>query len=199
MTIFERPPQQILPGAAAAALMALALVACSTPGARPSPDTPASDSESVNTGYTLLHVIVSGQENSDKLLLIKHVSPEVRQIIKQISEATQKIEADLQRFAKEDPHIRLDRSVLPLMEEKQRESATLERGLQLVGTSGKKFERLLLLTQSGLLTTERHIARVMRDAEKDPERKAFWGQAVKTFDELYANLVKLLEDRYFSH
>ena len=44
----------------------------------------------------------------------------------------------------------------------------------------------------------RLLARVMRDSETHPERKAFWEQSAKTFDELYAKLVKLLEDEYFS-
>jgi hypothetical protein len=38
----------------------------------------------------------------------------------------------------------------------------------------------------------------MRDKELNPERKAFWKGAVKTFDRLYAKLVKLLEDQYFT-
>jgi hypothetical protein len=94
--------------------------------------------------------------------------------------------------------IKLDRRVLPLIEALQRENAQAERGKQFLETSGKEFERLLLLTQSGVLTTERHISRVMRDKELNPERKAFWKGAVKAFDRLYAKLVKLLEDQYFT-
>lgn len=198
MINFERQERQAASHATCVVLLALAMAGCSLFGSKPSRETPASDPESVNAGYTLLYSIVSGQKNSDKLLLIKHVSPQVKQIIKEISEETGKIDAGLKKFAKDDPNIRLDRSVLPLIEEKQRESATLERGLQFLGTSGKPFERLLLLSQSGLLTTERHVARVMRDSETNPDRKAFWAQTATTFDELYAKLLKLLEDEYFS-
>ncbi len=182
---------------ATVALLAIALAGCSLFGPKPSQQTPASDPDSINTGYTLLYIIVAGQKSSDKVLLIKHVSPQVKDIIKEISEATGKIDAELKAFAKNDPDIQLERRVLPLIETKQRESAVAERVLQFVGTSGKRFERLLLLSQSGLLTTERHIARVMRDSETHPGRKAFWEQTAKTFDELYAKLVKLLEDEYF--
>jgi hypothetical protein len=186
------------PHRALVTLLAIALAGCSVFGPEPSQETPTSDPESVNVGYTLLYTIVSAQKNSDKILLIKRVSPQVEKVIKDISNATGDMDADLKKFAKEDPNIVLDRSVLPLIEEKQRESATLERGLQFIGTSGKPFERLLLLTQSGLLTTERHVSRVMRDSEANPDRKAFWEQATKTFDKLYAELVKLLENEYFS-
>jgi hypothetical protein len=131
-------------------------------------------------------------------LIIKRVSSEVRALIEEISNAAGELNDELERFAKQDRLIKLDRRVLPLIEALQRENAQAERGKQFLETSGKEFERLLLLTQSGVLTTERHISRVMRDKELNPERKVFWKGAVKTFDRLYAKLVKLLEDQYFT-
>lgn len=196
--MFPRRQWQSISQAIMVALFAIALAGCSMPGPRPAQEAPPSDPESVNAGYTLLYTIVSRQKHTDKLLIVKRVSPQVKQMIKEISVAAGKIDADLKRFASRDPRIELDRRVLPLIEAKQRESAVFERGLQFLGTSGKPFERLLLLTQAGLLTTERHVARVMRDSEQHPERKEFWKQTVKTFDELYVRLLKLLEDEYFS-
>jgi len=196
--MFPRRQWQVLAQTIVALSCAVALAGCSMLGSRPSQEAPASDSESVNAGYVLLYTIVSTQKHADKLLIVKRVSPQVKQMVQEISEAAGKIDADLRRFADGDPRIEIDRRVLPLIEAKQRESAAFERGLQFLGTSGKPFERLLLLTQSGLLTTERHLARVMRDSEQFPERKEFWKQTAKTFDELYAQLLKLLEDEYFS-
>lgn len=196
--LIEPLKQKIILRPAMAPLLALLLAGCSIFGPKPSQEAPASDPESVNAGYTLMYNFVATQKNSDKLLIIKRASPRVDRMIKEISDAAGKIDAGLKKFAKEDSSIQLDRRVLPLMEAKQRESAQAERALQFLGTSGKPFERLLLLTQSGVLTTQRHVARVMRDSETNPERKAFWDQTAKTFDRLYAKVVTLLEDQYFS-
>jgi hypothetical protein len=183
---------------AAAVVLIWGLGGCSLLGYKPSTQTPINDPESVNIGYVLLYDLVAKQKNADKLLIIKRVSPEVRALIEEISNAVGELNDELERFAKQDRVITLDRRVLPLIEALQRENAQAERGKQFLETSGKKFERLLLLTQSGVLTTERHISRVMRDKEPNPERKAFWEGAVKTFDHLYTKLVRLLEDQYFT-
>lgn len=185
--------------AAAAALAWLALLGgCGLLGPRPSQQAPASDPDSVRSGYALMYSFVARQKNSDKILIVKRTSPQVKTMMQEISAAARHIDASLKAIAQRDPAIELDRRVLPLIEAQQRESAELERGLQFLGTSGRPFERLLLLTQSGVLTTERHLSRAMRDAESDPERKAFWARTAKTFDEIYAKLNKLLEDEYFS-
>jgi hypothetical protein len=183
---------------AAAVVLIWGLGGCSLLGHKPSTQTPINDPESVNIGYVLLYDLVAKQKNADKLLIIKRVSPEVRALIEEISNAVGELNDELERFAKQDRVITLDRRVLPLIEALQRENAQAERGKQFLETSGKKFERLLLLTQSGVLTTERHISRVMRDKEPNPERKAFWEGAIKTFDRLYTKLIRLLEDQYFT-
>jgi hypothetical protein len=182
---------------AAAVVLVWGLGGCSLLGPKPSMQTPIDDPESVNIGYVLLYDLVAKQKNTDKLLIIKRVSSEVRALIEELSNAAGELNDELERFAKQDRLIKLDRRVLPLIEALQRENVQAERGKQFLETSGKEFERLLLLTQSGVLTMERHISRVMRDKELNPERKAFWEGAVKTFDRLYAKLVKLLEDQYF--
>jgi len=177
--------------------LATLLAGCSILGPKPSQGTPTSDPESVNVGYTLLYNIVATQKNSDKLLIIKRVSPEVRSVIQEVSKAAGAIDEELKQFAKADPAIKLDHRVLPLIEAKARESAQAERGKQFLETSGKPFERLLILTQSGVLTTERHIARAMRESERNPERRAFWERTTKTFDALYEKLLALLEEQYY--
>jgi hypothetical protein len=185
---------------ALAFIAALVLGGCGLAGggARPTTNEAALDPDSVFVGYTLMYEFVSTQKASDKLLLIKRESDEVEAMINEISAVARDIEAQLKRIADAEPRIRLEAPVLPLMERKQRESARAERLKDFLGKSGKEFERLLLLTQAGSLTAERHIARAMREAETDPERKAFWEQTARRFDELYAKLVRLLEERYYS-
>lgn len=180
---------------------ALLLGACSglqTKLAEPTTQAGAADPDSVFVGYALMYEFVSTQKNSDKLLLIKRESDDVNRMVKEISQWAGEVDGQLKRFAKAEPRIKLDDNQLPLLEKKQRESARAERTKEFLGTSGKEFERLILLTQSGSLTTERHIARALRESEQDPERKAYWEMATRRFDEVYARLKKLLEQQYFS-
>ena len=192
-----------LPGAVQSlrrvALLSLAALVsgCSLLGPKPSQLTPTSDPDSINVGYVLLYQIVATQKNSDKLLIIKSASADTRKLIKEISDEADKIENEIIKISKQAPPFKLDQRVLPLIEAKQREAASSERGKEFLGTNGKEFERLMILTQSGVLTTERNISRVMREEEKNPERHAFWVKTTKTFDELYAKLIDLLEAKYY--
>jgi hypothetical protein len=151
-----------------------------------------------NSGYALLYAIVSVQKNSDKILIIRKVSPDVSALTNEISDLAGDLDTQLKQLAKDNPSIKLDAVVLPTIEIRQRESAALERAKQFLAITGKPFERLLLLTESGVLTTERHLTRVMGDEEKSPQRKIFWKNAQQRFDQIYAKLRALLESQYFT-
>lgn len=161
-------------------------------------DPNASQRADPNVGYALLYKFVATQKNSDKLLIIRKVSPEVEALMDQLSTFAGELDGQLKDIAKHNPEIKLDAEVLPAIEVKSRESAQFERTKQFLTTTGKPFERLLLLTQSGALTSERHLTRVMRDAEQDPERKQFWTDAQAGFDRIYEQLLALLEQQYYS-
>lgn len=174
------------------------LFGCAIFGSNQSTDPTREQQANPNSGYALLYSFVSVQKNSDKILIIRKVSPEVKTLINEISELAGDLDAQLKQLAKDDPSIRLDAVVLPKIEVQQRESAQLERAKQFLSITGKPFERLLLLTQSGVLTTERHLTRVMSEEEKNPQRKTFWSNAQQRFDQIYAKLLALLESQYFS-
>lgn len=158
----------------------------------------AQDLESINAGYVIIHQFVSTQKNSGLLLMIKRESDDVQAVIDDISRVAAGIDKQIEAFAKQDPTIKLDRVVLPKIEREQRDSAQRERAKQLLESDGKAFERLLLLTQSGVLTTERHISRAMVQNEKNPERNVFWRETQQQFDRLYASVMALLEAQYYS-
>lgn len=192
MTLFSAA--RIVAIAAAAQL----LFGCALLGSNPSTDPTREQRADPNSGYAILYSLVSVQKSSDKILIIRKVSPEVNALIKEISELAGELDAQLKQIAKDDPSIKLDAVVLPKTEVLQRESAQLERAKQFLTMTGKPFERLLLLTQSGVLTTERHVTRVMGDEEKNPQRKIFWMNAQQRFDQIYDKFVALLESQYYS-
>ena len=193
MTLFSC--MRIIAIAAAAQL----LFGCAISGSNQTTDPTREQRADPNSGYALLYLFVSLQKNSDKILIIRKVSPEVKALTKEISDFADDLDAQLKQFAKEDPSIKLDAVVLPMIEVQQRESAQLERAKQFLAITGKPFERLLLLTHSGVLTSERHLTRVMGEEEKNPQRKIFWKNAQQRFEQIYARLRALLESQYFSH
>jgi hypothetical protein len=192
MTLFTSA--RIIAIAAAAQL----LFGCALVGSNQTTDPAREQLANPNSGYALLYAIVSVQKNSDKILIIRKVSPDVSAMTHEISDLAGDLDTQLKQLAKDDPSIKLDAVVLPMIEVKQRESAALERAKQFLAITGKPFERLLLLTESGVLTTERHLTRVMGDEEKNPQRKIFWKNAQQRFDQIYAKLRALLESQYFA-
>ncbi len=182
----------------AIAAAALQLLGCSIFGSNQSTDPTREQRADANSGYAILYSLVSVQKSSDKILIIRKVSPEVNALIKEISDVAGDLDTQLKQFAKDDPSIKLDAVVLPKIEVQQRESAQLERAKQFLTMTGKPFERLLLLTQSGVLTTERHVTRVMGEEEKNPQRKMFWKDAQRRFDQIYEKFLALLENQYYS-
>lgn len=181
-----------------ALMLAGSLSGCAVLG-KPEPAPPEPDYPTVNEGYNLLYEVVSTQKFTDKLLLIKIESDAVDAVISELSEDAARIEVQLKELAKGDPTLDLDRAVLPEVERRTRDSANLERLKDLLGGTGKHFERLLLLTQSGALNQMRHLARVMVEAETQEDRKGFWQEVQRQFDENYRNVVELLESEYFIH
>jgi hypothetical protein len=181
-----------------ALMLAGSLSGCTILG-KPEPAPPEPDYPTVNEGYNLLYEVVSTQKFTDKLLLIKIESDAVDAVISELSEDAARMEAQLQEIAREDPTLDLEREILPEVERRKRDSVQMERLKDLLGGTGKRFERLLLLTQSGALNQTRHLARVVVETEAREDRKAFWREVQRQFDENYRNVVELLESEYFIH
>lgn len=160
--------------------------------------TPARPDSPTSEGYSLLYEIVSQQKHVDTLLLIKVESDAVDRIIGEISSYAATLEERLVGLAKDDPRLDLGRQILPEMAVRTRQSIQAEQLKELLGATGKDFERRLLLSVSGPLNQARHLARVMREAETSRERKAFWQDVQTRLDAQYRRVMGLLEERYFS-
>lgn len=152
----------------------------------------------LNEGYSMLYDAVSKQKQTDKLLLIKLESKEVKTVIGGLSDAAERIQKDLDEAAKRDPRLELRLQPLPEIEVEARKSANFERLKDLLGQTGKEFERLLLLTQSGALNAERHLAKTLSEKETDPHRKKLMQEVSRVFDDQYQKVVRLLEAEYFT-
>ena len=156
--------------------------------------------EIVNHGYGQLYQSASGLKHVNKLLYVKFESDAVEKVLDGMSAYCAKLAGELEELAAKDRAMRIDRTGLPSLTERARDSSNRERLKSLapiVGSTGKDFERTYLLTQSGALNQLRHLARVTRAAEKDPERKAFLTKVGRDLDEQYRKVVKLLDAEYF--
>ena len=179
-------------------MSALAMLAAGCASEPPRPTAAVSDGHQlVSEGYTLMYDAASKLKFGDELLLVKIEADPVDEFISDISTYAGDLQGQFEELAERDPVVKLDLELLPAMEVMTRDSVTGERVPDLLSRSGKDFERLLLLTQSGALNQSRHLARVMVDTETDPERKALWQEIQARLDHLYDRTVSLLEQDYF--
>lgn len=156
--------------------------------------------EELNHGYGLLYEAASGLKQLNKVRYVKFESDAVDRMIGESSKYGAGVADDLVKLAKRDREISLDDTGLPEMEKRTRDSVRRERLMSLaplIGMGGKDFERTLLLTLSGALNQQRHLSKALLDAEENIERKRLLRDVNRGYDEIYRELVKLLDERYF--
>jgi hypothetical protein len=66
-----------------------------------------------------------------------------------------------------------------------------------VGKGGREYERTVLMSFANGLNHERHLCRVMAEAETDASLKKFLLETGKKYDAQYEAAMNLLEKEYF--
>jgi len=123
-----------------------------------------------NNCYSLLHQLLDEQKDVSMLRFIKREHTDLKNLIKKIATSSGTGSKLLEKFAKEDPSIRLDDIELPPGETATRDSIGSTKKKELLGRSGDKFELTLLLTQTEALSYAWHLAEVAGKNEPQPER-----------------------------
>ena len=181
-------------------LVCVLLEACAAATAKEDPEREKDRREIVNHGYGQLYQSATGLKQVNKLLYVKLESEAVEDVTDGMSRYCAKLAGDLEKLAEKDRDLRIDRTGLPTLAERARDSSNREQLKSLapvVGSTGKDFERAYLLNHSGALNQMRHLARVTRAAERDRERKEFLRKVERDLDEQYRKVVKLLDAEYF--
>jgi hypothetical protein len=124
-------------------------------------------------GYALLFDLLGDEKNVSKLLIIKRERPELRELIRAISDSAGHAHARLQEFAKADRSLNIKDQGLPAAEIEARKDISKERGKELLTESGKDFELRMLLSQNEALTYGAHLAGVAAKAETNQQRANF--------------------------
>ena len=145
-----------------------------------------------DNAMNLLHDLLGDEKNVSKVLIIKHASPAVKQLIKNISATAGADVKTLESFAKKETAPNWERLGLPSGEKAVRQAMSKTKEHELLHTSGKEFEFLLLLTQAEALSYGTHLARIAAENAPDPGRADQLFVIDKELDRLHADTLALL-------
>ena len=154
----------------------------------------------LSEGYSLLYQDAQKFDASDLVLLVKAESDSMKKLVNSVADVGDKMTKDLQRIAKDYPGVRIDLDPLPEMEKRKRRAVALTRAKEfapVVGKGGREYERTVLMSFANGLNHERHLCRVMAEAETDASLKKFLLDTGKKYDAQYEAAMNLLEKEYF--
>ncbi len=166
----------------------LAWAGCSSVPSHP----PRGEDRIRSEGYSLLYQLMNDESDVAKVLLFKHVEPATEKIIKEIDSTADEAKKQLEDFHKRDSSLNLEMPNLPDMEKKCRESISHAETKDLLTASGKDFERRLLMTQVQAMNYGGHLAKVLAEQEKDPQRKDMLTKLSERCLKLRSEVIRLL-------
>jgi hypothetical protein len=155
----------------------------------------------LSEGYSILYQDARKFDASDLVLLVKSESDAMKKVVTAISEMGDGLTKDLERIAKDYPGVRINLDPLPEMEKKKRMAVGVTRAKEfapVVGKGGPEYERTVLLSFANGLNHDRHLCKVMAEAETDAGLKKFLLETEKKYDGLYEDVMELLKKEYFA-
>jgi hypothetical protein len=155
----------------------------------------------LSEGYSILYQDARKFDASDLVLLVKAESEAMKKFVSSTSEMGDQLTKDLERIAKDYPGVRIDLDPLPEMEKRKRMAVGVTRAKEfapVVGKGGREYERTVLLSFANGLNHERHLCKVMAEAEPDASLKKFLLDTQSKYDALYEAAMSLLEKEYFA-
>jgi hypothetical protein len=146
----------------------------------------ASKTEVRNNAASLLADLLGDEKNVDKILIIKHNSKELGELIKSISKTADNGQKQLEELAKNDKGLNLHALQLPPGEAETRKSIAKTEEHELLLSSGEKFTTDLLLTQWDALNYGAHLAKISGENASSPEQE----KVFHSLDEAMTALMK---------
>ncbi len=154
----------------------------------------------LSEGYSMLYKDASNLDLAELILYVKVESEAMEKVVTAVAEVGAQLKKDLERIAKDYPGVRIDLDPLPEMEKLKRAAISKDRAryfAPIVGHGGREYERTVLIAYANGINHERHLCRVMAEAEPDAGLKKFLLDAEKRYDGLYDRVTALLEKDYF--
>jgi hypothetical protein len=155
----------------------------------------------LSEGYSILYQDAKKFDASDLVLLVKSESEPMKKLLNSVGAMGDELKKDLERIAKDYPGVRIDLDPLPVMEKRKRLAVGMTRAKEfapVVGKGGREYERTVLLSVSNGLNHERHLCKVMAEAETDAGLRKFLLETEKKYDALYEDVMELLRKEYFA-
>ncbi len=140
------------------------------PAAAASSAPDAAKNEVRNNAASLLADLLGQDKNISKILIIKHNSPALGQLIKTISKTAGDGAKQIELLAKNDSTLNLQSTNLPPGEKAARASDSKATEHQLLSSSGEAFEFNLLLSQVQAMSYGSELARVAAANSSSPEQ-----------------------------
>jgi hypothetical protein len=138
------------------------------PGAQIVSEKKAADDPTYRNALALLDDLLNDEKRLKLILLIKRETPELKQMVKDISESAAEGAKILKELATADPSLDLKRTQLPPGEEATRKAIAKTKEGRLLKAKGEEFEFQILLSQAEALTYASHLSGVA--AANDPDR-----------------------------
>ena len=154
----------------------------------------------LSEGYSILYQDARKFDASDLVLLVKAESDAMKKLVNSVGEMGNQLAKDLERIAKDYPGVRIDLDPLPEMEKRKRKAVGMTRAKEfapVVGKGGREYERTMLMSFANGLNHDRHLCKVMAEAETDPGLKKFLLDTETKYDALYEAAMTLLKKEYF--
>jgi len=124
-----------------------------------------------NNAASLLADLFHEEKNVDKVLIIKHNSKALGELMKAISTTAGDGERKLEELAKGDKTLNLHALELPPGEKATRAAISKTKEHEILFTSGETFELNLLLSQTDALDYASHLAKIAAENSSSPEQQ----------------------------
>ena len=154
----------------------------------------------LNEGYSIFYNTVDDLTKFDLIFLVKSESEPVNEVTTAVTDYADTLKATLDRVARDYPAVNIELDPLPVIEQRTRGGVTKDRLLSfapVVGLTGESFDRRMLQVLEGTLNQLRFMAEALADEEPEPSLKQIATTAHSRFEELYARVLNMLDEKYF--
>ncbi len=145
----------------------------------------------LSNGYSLLHDLVSKQSQLSGLLILKSASPQAKQVIQQITQASTEATQKINDYARHDPRQVLGRLNLPDIEQAARDAIESAATSQLL-LAGESFEFTVLLSQYEATKYGAFLADQIANADDLKTRQQWLASFAESYRSLHEQVLALL-------
>jgi hypothetical protein len=149
----------------------------------------SSKNEVRNNAASLLDDLLNQEKHVSTILIIKHASPAVKQLIKAISKTADNGQKSLETLANNDKTLNLHSLQLPPGETATRDAISKTKEHELLFSSGTKFEIDLLLSQTDALDYGSHLAKIAEENSTSSEEAREFHTLDLALNALYRRVV----------